>query len=211
MTGAVLDVLPCPRAEAVELGRLVLLDDVGVNAESWFVARFFELLRREGYGGVVSFSDPQPRLTSAGDIVLPGHVGTVYQALNATYTGRGRARLLWLLPDGRVMSERALAKIKGQERGWRYAVAQLVDAGAAPLADGEDAAAWLGQQLPRTCRRLRHGGNHRYVWALDRAGKRRLQPHLEARGLARLPYPKQVDPLDHPLGVVATRQSRPQC
>lgn len=31
---------------------------------------------------------------------MPGHVGVVYQALGAVYTGRGTARTLWLLPDG---------------------------------------------------------------------------------------------------------------
>lgn len=195
MTGAVLDVLPCPRAEAVELGRLVLLDDVAANAESWFVARCFEQLRARGYAGVVSFSDPQPRLTSAGDVLLAGHVGTVYQALNATYTGRGRARALWLLPDGRVMSERAIAKIKAQDRGWRYAVAQLEAAGAAPLTADEAPATWLSRQLPRICTRLRHAGNHRYLWSLDRTCRKLMGAHLARRGLQRLPYPKQVDPL----------------
>jgi hypothetical protein len=39
------------KAEAVELGRLVLLDDVPANGESWFIARAFELLRARGYTG----------------------------------------------------------------------------------------------------------------------------------------------------------------
>lgn len=199
MAGAVLDVLPCARDAAVELGRLVLLDDdrrsIGANAESWFVARAFDYLRGEGYEGVVSFSDPQPRLTTAGDVVLGGHVGTIYQALSARYTGRGRARWLWLLSDGRVFSERAIAKIRARHRGWRYAAAQLEAARAAPLRDDEDARAWLARELPRVCRRIKHRGNHRYVWGLSRAVRRTLDGHLSERGIQPMPYPKQVDPL----------------
>lgn len=191
-SGAVLDVLPCPRAAAVELGRFVLLDDVGANAESWFLAQAHAELRRLGFEGIVSFSDPQPRATAAGDVVLGGHVGTIYQATNALYTGRGRGRWLWLLPDGRVYSERAIAKLKAGHRGWRYAADQLVAAGAAPL-EG-DPAAWLARELPRVCRRIRHRGNHRYLWPLDRAVRRALPGHLDRRGVAVLPYPKQVDP-----------------
>lgn len=192
---AVLDILPCDRAAAVELGRLVLLDAVACNAESWFLARCFELLRRDSYAGVVSFSDPCPRTTVAGDIVLAGHVGTIYQATNATYTGRGRARPLWLLPDGRVYSDRAISKIRNGERGWRYAVGQLEAAGAAALAEGEDRAAWLARELPRVCRRVRHRGNHRYVWGLDRTTRKALPDHLARRGVERQAYPKQVDPM----------------
>ena len=55
---------PWSMADAVELGRLVLLDEVPGNAESWFVARCFEQLRRE-FAGVVSFSDPEPRTDAA--------------------------------------------------------------------------------------------------------------------------------------------------
>jgi hypothetical protein len=193
-SGAVLDILPCPRDASVELGRLVLLDDVAANAESWFVARCFELLRRDGFAGVVSFSDPQPRATVTGELVLPGHVGTTYKALNAVYTGRGRARPLWLLPDGRVFSDRAQSKIRSRDRGWRYASAQLEDAGAALLTD-EDAGAWLKRELPRVCRRIKHRGNHRYLWPLDRATRKALPAHLAARGVASLPYPHQIEPL----------------
>src|SRR5215471_14601724 len=50
------NVFPGNARESVELGRFVLLDDVPGNGETWFLARCFELLRREGYRGVVSFS-----------------------------------------------------------------------------------------------------------------------------------------------------------
>ena len=96
-----LDVLPGERETCVELGRFVLLDEVAANGESWFLARCFELLRGLGYTGVVSFSDPVPRVV-AGEVLFGGHVGRVYQATNASYLGRSAARTLRLLPDGAV-------------------------------------------------------------------------------------------------------------
>ena len=173
---------PFRMEDGVELGRLVLLDRVLANAESWFVARCFEALRREGVAGVVSFSDPVRRTTLDGRVVMPGHVGTVYQGLNATYTGRARGRVHHLLPDGTIFSPRAASKVRNREVGWRYAVEQLVAAGAPE--PGDDLRAWLTTALAAVARPLRHGGNHRYVWALDR----RARKHLPAS----LPYPKAV-------------------
>jgi hypothetical protein len=164
-----------PAIEGAELGRFVLLDDVGANGETWFLARCFEALRGE-LRGVVSHSDPVPRATSAGVQVLPGHVGTIYQAFNGRYLGRATARTLRLLPDGRAFSPRAEQKIRSRSRGWRYAAAVLERAGAAPLGERDDARAWLALWLPRLTRPLRHPGNHRYVWALDRWLRRELPP-----------------------------------
>jgi len=50
-------------AEGTELGRLVLLDDVPYNGESFFLARALRLLRAEAPGlrVVVSFADPMER------------------------------------------------------------------------------------------------------------------------------------------------------
>lgn len=169
-----------PGVERVELGRFVLLDAVPANGESWFGARCFELLRAEGLDGVVSFSDPMPRRTAAGDVAFGGHVGTIYQALNATYLGQAPPRTIRLLPDGTVMSARAIQKIRAGERGARYALRHLLDAGAAP--PDADMREWLRRELPRVTRTARHPGNHRYVWALDR----RLRRHLPESK----PYPK---------------------
>src|SRR5262245_32628487 len=142
------NVFPGDARESVELGRFVLLDDVPGNGETWFLGRCFEELRREGLRGVVSFSDPVPRTTAAGAVVFAGHVGTIYQAHNALYLGRAKSSVLRLLPDGRVFSNRAAAKIRGRERGWRYAAAQLEAFGAAPLTDTMDARAWLHDWMP---------------------------------------------------------------
>lgn len=188
MSNAVLTrVFPGPALEKVELGRFVLLDDVGGNGETWFLARCFEALRGAGVRGVVSFSDPMPRRSSAGVMVFPGHIGTIYQAHNGRYTGRGRACLLRLLPDGRVFSPRAAAKIRAGVRGWRYAAEMLERAGASRSpASGEPEALrrWLALELPRVTRPVRHPGNHRYCWPLDRGQTVALPP---------LPFPKLRD------------------
>lgn len=184
------NVLPGAASESVELGRLVLLDEVEGNGESWFVARCFEALRRESLVGVVSFSDPVPRTTTGGEIVLRGHAGSTYQALNAVYTGRGTARTLRLLPDASVFSDRAAQKIRKGERGAEYASAQLVRAGAPPIdlarTSEEDRRAWLRAAVAQVTRPLKHGGNFRYVWSLDRKAKKHLPPSQ--------PYPKLILP-----------------
>lgn len=77
-----------PYRQSMELGRFVLLDEIPANAESWMLARTFRALRDHGVRGVVSFADPMPRLSAAG-MVVAGHVGTIYQASGALYTGRG--------------------------------------------------------------------------------------------------------------------------
>ena len=169
--------------ESTELGRFVLLDRVKGNGETWFLARAFELLRREGLAGVVSFSDPVPRTTTDGRLVLRGHVGTIYQAFNGVYLGRARSDTLRLLPDARTLHNRALAKLRGRERGWRYVVARLVAYGAPAPANDLDA--WIEEWVPRLTRKVRHPGNHKYVWAFDRRLRKRLP--------ASKPYPKVVD------------------
>ncbi len=185
----VLDHLPCPRAVGVELGRLVLLQGVEANGESWFIARAFELLRARGYEGVISHADPVPRTNIGGEEVKPGHIGLVYQATNAVYRGLATARTLQLLPDGRVFNNRTQSKIRARERGWRAAVDELVGAGAAPPAStgtAADLAAWMRAELPRITRKLKHSGNLRYIFGLTPAVRKRLPPSL--------PYPKMGRP-----------------
>jgi len=178
----VLACLPGAAIENVELGRLVLLDRVPSNSETWFMARCFEVLRREGLNGAVSFSDPVPRTTPDGGVIFKGHVGGLYQSFNGIYTGLGTARTLRLLPDGSVFSDRAIQKIRSGERGWQYAAAILERHGAARLVEGADARAWLAEWMPRFTRPLRHGGNHRYLLPIGK----HVRKHLPAS----LPYPK---------------------
>lgn len=172
-------VFPGSARDSVELGRFVLLDEVPGNGETWFLARAFALLRREGLRGVVSFSDPVARADNAGRVVAPGHIGTIYQAHNASYLGRATPRTLHLLPNGTVFSARAQQKVRRREQGWRYAVEQLIAAGLAPPSG--EIGAWLRGAVAQL-RRVRHPGNHRYAWSFARRER-----------LASLPYPKTLE------------------
>lgn len=177
--------LPCERLAGVELGRFVLLDEVPGNGESWFLARCFRHLRAHGFEALISHSDPVPRSTASGVVVMPGHVGTIYQATNAVYGGRTKPTLLALLPDGSVFSPRCMSKIRRREVGHRYAIAKLVAAGAPPPLPGADLAAWMRASISAVCRRVRHGGNHRYLWAIDRRLAREVSKLASGE-----PYPK---------------------
>lgn len=171
--------------EYVSLGRLVLLDEVPGNGESWFITRCFEILRERGIAGVESSSDPTPRSTLDGKIIHRGHVGCVYQATNGRYRGLTNDASLLLLPDGTCYSAKASAKVRRQIQGREYSGAQLVSFGAAPLREGEDPKAWLDFWRPRLTRKLRHRGNHRYVWSVD--PKRAIEIYKYGPVL---PYPK---------------------
>lgn len=173
----VLAKLPCERLAGVELGRFVLLDGVEGNGESWFLARCFELLRAKDIEVLLSHSDPLPRRRLDGTVIMPGHVGFIYQATNGIYGGRTRSQLLNLLPDGTCFSERSMSKIRSAERGWERDVQVLVAAGAtAPRglrAGGEKGdlrykgrLEWMWAAINQVCRRVKHQGNHRYLWAI---------------------------------------------
>jgi hypothetical protein len=190
---AVLEPLPCERLEGVELGRLVLLDDVPGNGESWFFARALEVLRERGYRALLSHSDPVPRRTSEGKLVLPGHVGFIYQATNAVYAGRSDETLHVLKPDGTIFSPRSMTKIRRWERGAARCVDELVAIGAerptaGDLASRDARRAWMWRAIFATCRRMKHAGNHRYLWAIDKRLRRDVAKL--ASGDA---YPKQRD------------------
>lgn len=177
-----------PFRESVELGRFVLDDSVPGNGESWFLARCHEYLTAAGVAGVVSFADPVPRRTPAGDVITPGHLGTIYQASNAIFTGRAYARTLWVLPDGTVFNGQALQKIREQKRGHDYAERVLIGWGARPMRDGEDPRAWLAEA--RTAAGVtffRHPGVLRYVFTL---GATRRDRRAVRVALPSLPYPK---------------------
>lgn len=162
-----------PGAEdGVVLSRFVLLDEVPANAETWFLARAFRALRAShpAVGAVVSYSDPLRRTTADGAVILPGHVGTIYQAFNGRYLGRSGSETLHLSADGRVVSRRALSKIRNDERGAAYAYRQLLGLGAPPRRPLEEGAAYVVRALAEgPFRRVRHPGNHVYAWPLVRS------------------------------------------
>jgi hypothetical protein len=176
-----------PLDELAELGRFVLLDDVPAPAETWMIARVLELAAREHIHGLVAFSDPLPRTTVEGQIVFPGHIGHIYKASSARYCGRSRPRTLRILPDGRVFSERSIAKILSRDCGRAYAEGILVSFGARPMLAGEDARAWLREAMATAgVRELVHPGNHRYVFT-----SRQRRRYITV-GLPVLPYPERA-------------------
>ncbi|MGQ3044106.1 MAG: Mom family adenine methylcarbamoylation protein [Brevundimonas aurantiaca] len=180
-----------PRA-AAELGRLVLLDDVPQNGESHFVSRAFRCLRAEKPEilAVVSYADPTPRFGDGGTLLKPGHIGQAYQALSASLRGRTLPRYQYILPKGQIVSERALAKIRAQDQGHRYAAAQLAAGGVEPRRAHEDPRAWLRRILAEGQIQRRLGaGKYVYAWPLTLAAR------LAARDLPTLPYPRLGDPL----------------
>jgi len=157
-----------PCAESLELGRFVLAHHVPANGESWMLAEVRRQAAAQGIRGLVSFSDPVPRRTTAGQVTMPGHVGFIYQASNAAYLGRSTPRTLILLPDGTTLNARAAQKIRTGERGWRYAADRLATfPGARPPAPGQAGAGWLAETLNAIgATRIRHPGCHRYAFTL---------------------------------------------
>jgi len=171
--------------EGVTLGRLVLLDGVPGNGESFFVARCFAHLKKAGIIAVESCADPEPRVSLDGKRTHRGHVGCVYQATGGRYIGKTNPATLRLLPDGTVFSNKASGKVVRAEQGRAYSGAELVTWGASPLAAGEDPLAWVRYWRPRLTRAMRHRGNHRYVWTLDERRRGEVIGYAPARE-----YPK---------------------
>lgn len=139
-------------------------------------------LRREGFCGVVSFSDDVPRLSGDGKIVHAGHLGIVCQALGAAFLNRGTPAKLYLLPDGTVFSNRTISKIRAGDTGWRYGANILEGFGAAECpSDYELRRHWLDFWLSRLTRRLSYPGNLKYAWSFSRTIKLRSFPYPKVR------------------------------
>ncbi len=188
-----------PGQAVSDLGRFILNDHVLANAETWFLARAVKALRRDRtladgktprFPFSTSYSDPCPRV-GVDRIIFPGHVGAIYQASNALYTGRSRPRVLCLTRSGIAISDRALSKLRADDNDARHVYAQLRDHGAPQLEPGETGARYLARALADgPFRRVRHRGNHRYVLLPPTHALRRkivgAFPTLE--------YPKRTDP-----------------
>lgn len=179
-----------PYTESLELSRFVLDDECPANSESWFLARGFELAAAGGIRGIVSFADPVPRKIED-RLIFPGHIGTIYQATNATYTGRGTSRTLVLLPNGEVFNDRAAQKVRAQDQGHEYVEAKLVQLGARPLRCGEVPSKWLASALDDVkAVKIRHRGCHRYAFAIGETRQQRRRVRVLHPPM---PYPKERD------------------
>lgn len=125
---------------------------------------------------------------------MPGHTGTIYAASNAVLTGRGTARTITVLPDGRSLPARSLQKVLGGETGSDGVVRRLISYGATVPRAGTDLRTWLPEALDTIgAYGLRHRGCWRYAMYTARRFRR-----TRING-ANLPYPKHPDPITaHP-------------
>jgi hypothetical protein len=179
-----------PAEAGCELGRLVLEDSVAGNGESFFVARALKRLVAEKprIRAVISYSDPLERTDELGRVFKKGHVGIVYQALSAHYFGRSSPRAVILAPDGTVLSDRALSKLRNDERGSGYVYRLLRSFGAGPIQPFESGRDYVARVLgDPQFKRVRHPGNHAYAWGVGdaRASVERAMP-------PRLVYPRAI-------------------
>jgi hypothetical protein len=96
-----------------ELHRLVLLDEVPKNAESFFIVRALRELKKQRpyYKAVISFADPTQK-----------HLGIIYQATNALFCGVSSSATFFLDESGRLRHPRQNGKnISSEEAkslGW---------------------------------------------------------------------------------------------
>lgn len=186
----------------VELGRFICTDVVESNGESWLIGQANRLLQRDTkIRSVLSYSDPMERLNEAGEVIKPGHIGTIYQAAGAAFLGRSSARTLVLSPTGHVISERGMSKIRNEETGAAYAYRQLLAAGAPERQFGEHPADYVRRALAcPVFKKVRHPGNYVYAWACGRdkqerrEGRERIGPSLA--------YPKALRPVANDSGAV---------
>ena len=74
-------------------------------------------------------------------------LGTIYQAHNGTYLGRGPPVRCIFCRTARVFSDRAAQKIRNSERGWKYAAAQLEAFGATDSPRGSVGAYGMAQLI----------------------------------------------------------------
>lgn len=188
-----------PPEQGVDMGRVVLLDEVGRNAESWFLARAFACVTAElpKVRAVVSFSDPV--IWEGGPWAPVGHVGTIYQAHSGRCVGRSRAAWQPLGDQsGRVINRRLRTKFAAgpAEKGYAYAAARLAGE-FGEKRGGETDREYLDRVMGEAWW-VRHTGNHAYAWPIGRGGARgaRVEArHIAADFPAALPYPKTPDVL----------------
>lgn len=112
------------KKQVTELHRLYTDDRCGKNVESWFISRALKRLKKKKpkYRFVVSFADERQN-----------HVGTVYQATNAVYTGTTSEtdgdHKFYRDGDGNLKSKRQagenITMEMAEERGW-----EIVERGA---------------------------------------------------------------------------------
>jgi hypothetical protein len=171
--------------DGLELNRFVLLPSVPWNGESWFLARALKGLPTSCAAKVIlSYSDPVERVSRSGQSIMPGHIGTIYQASNAIYAGRAAPRVKWFAPDGTMLESRAMSKFATGAIGAEYAERALRDATGVARLTGETPKEYL-DRLKGYVTRFRHPGNLVYLLPLFPDVRRRLSAQYPFSG-----YPK---------------------
>lgn len=139
------------KRSVTELHRLVLLDEVQKNAESWFISRALKQFKqdRPNYNAVLSFAD-----------ATQGHIGTIYQATNAIYTGMSGKATFYFDETGRLRH---------------------------PRQNGKNITPEIAKKL--NWKPVKREGKHRYLYLLpnDKKHKKELLNKLK---LEKLQYPK---------------------
>ena len=184
-------------SDGTTLSRFCLLDSVPANGETFFLGKCFRFLRelKPGLRTVIAYADPIARRNRSGQLVKPGHVGIIYQAFNGRFLGQSRARTLLLDPDGQVISERALSKLRRDECGRDYVLDSLVRSGAPTPRLGESGEAYVNRVLAGDwLRPRRHSGNYVYAWPVGCRQQRRV---VGVGFPGFLPYPKPNNSNDH--------------
>jgi hypothetical protein len=141
------------KRSVTELHRLVLLDEIPKNAESWFISRALKTLKKDrpNYNAVLSFAD-----------ATQNHLGIIYQATNAIYSGTSGKATFFLDTDGRLRHPRQnginITKEEAKHRGWNP---------------------------------VKREGKHRYLYLLANNKKHKKELHKMLK-LKSLPYPKEA-------------------
>lgn len=125
MQGVVAFATPCSEAvrasvfgtehkdKVTELHRLFTFDNLPTNTETWFIAMGLRGLAEVNpeIRGVVSYAD-----------TTEGHLGTVYQASNALYTGTSGKATFYRDQEGRLRHPRQsgvnISRAEASLRGW---------------------------------------------------------------------------------------------
>ncbi|MDQ3749508.1 MAG: hypothetical protein M3367_10955 [Acidobacteriota bacterium] len=111
---------PAHAKDCLLLQRFALEDVLEFNAESYFLARIRALLKREGCCGILTMSDKTPKTDISGNVIFPGHIGTIFKSDNAVYLGRSAKYDEYLFANGSVLSNRSFSKLVNNESGCSY-------------------------------------------------------------------------------------------
>jgi hypothetical protein len=127
----------------LELTRLVVLDFVGKNTESWFIGQSFDWLKKNApeVKVLISYADPEQE-----------HTGTIYRATNWLYQGCGVSKLM---PDFSIQLMDGGEWIHSRTVGERYGNKNVEN---------------LAKTIGHTFYRKEETAKHRYIYFL--CGKR---------------------------------------